>query len=40
MGQTDVDISQVKPKIGAKQSLREVVDDELKKVGDGGPWVW
>lgn len=35
-----MDLNQVKPKITEKQSLREIVDDELKKVGAGGPWVW
>lgn len=29
-----------KPKTTEKQSLRNIVDDELTKVGSGGPWVW
>lgn len=29
-----------KSKIGTQQNLKEIVDDELTRVGSGGPWVW
>lgn len=29
-----------KSKIGNDKSLRTIVDDELTRVGSGGPWVW
>lgn len=35
----DVDVT--KSKIGSdKITLKEIVDDELTRVGKGGPWVW
>lgn len=30
----------IKSKIGTQQNLKEIVDDELTRVGGGGPWVW
>lgn len=29
-----------KSKIGNQQNLKEIVDNELTRVGSGGPWVW
>lgn len=29
-----------KSKIGSEQNLKTIVDDELTRVGSGGPWVW
>lgn len=29
-----------KSKIGNQQNLKEIVDDELTRLGNGGPWVW
>lgn len=29
-----------KSQIGNQQNLKEIVDDELTRLGNGGPWVW
>lgn len=36
--QTNGDVT--KSKIGNQKNLKEIVDDELTRVGSGGPWVW
>lgn len=35
------DAQVTKPKVSSNEtSLKTTVDDELTKIGNGGPWVW
>lgn len=41
MSKTEPNDAQVtKPKIVNESHLKTTVDDELTKIGNGGPWVW
>lgn len=35
-----IDVQGTKPKLGNEANLKTTVDDELTKIGNGGPWVW
>lgn len=34
------DAQVTKPKIVNESNLKATVDDELTRIGNGGPWVW
>lgn len=34
------DAQVTKPKLPNESNLKTTVDDELTKIGNGGPWVW
>lgn len=36
--QTDAQVT--KQKLASESSLKATVEDELTKIGSGGPWVW
>lgn len=42
MGKDDQNDAQsvTKPKLPNGTNLKTIVDDELTKIGNGGPWVW
>lgn len=38
MGKDEAQVT--KPKLPNESNLKTTVDDELTKIGNGGPWVW
>lgn len=39
-GQNDVQVNVTKTPNNGTTTLRATCDDELDKIGKGGPWVW